>query len=116
MNSQLNTTTGNWVATTTASTPIGNSIYNGYSSNINPRSYYTRDLSYDDIFDQVSDKSLPIIDSNQWDKIKEMLGSPDIELIEMGFSLLEGHRFPPGVINLQIINTAINNYLLKGTF
>ena len=73
--------------------------------------YYDRDLSYESAMSQVSDERLPVIDSDSWSKISEMLESSDIELIKLGFQLLSGYRFPKGIINLTIIHNAINKYL-----
>ena len=73
--------------------------------------YYNHELTYNDIFDIVNDQNLPVIDDKSWEKISEMLDSTDKELITLGFKLLEEHRFPRSVVNLKIINKAINNFL-----
>lgn len=88
-----------------------NSIGTITTSDIPSRYFYEHGLTYDEVMSQVNDPELPIVSNEEWDKISNLLSSSDIELIKLGFQLLSGYRFPRGVINLTIINKAINNYL-----
>ena len=73
--------------------------------------YLEKEITFDELFEQVNDSSLPIIDEKEWTKISEMLSSSDMELIKLGFELLSGHRFPRGVMNIITVHNAINKYL-----
>lgn len=88
-----------------------NSIGTITTSDIPSRYFYEQGLTYNEVLSQINDPELPIISDEEWDKISNLLSSNDIELIKLGFQLLSGHRFPRGVINLTIVNKAINNYL-----
>lgn len=72
---------------------------------------YNVPITYNEVYQQLSDKSLPIVDSETWEKILPMLDSPDPEVIQLAFTLMQGYRHPPGVMNLVFINKAINTFL-----
>jgi hypothetical protein len=92
----------------------GGDLYDQITTSDSTYKYsYDRDLSYDAIMAQVADPNLPIIDNETWEKVSTMLSSNDIELIKLGFQLMSGYRFPPGVMNLIIIHKAINKCLTE---
>ena len=58
------------------------------------------------VMDELEDPSLPLVED--WDKVKTLIDSDDDESVNLGFELLNGHRYPRGIVNKLIIIKGLN--------
>lgn len=56
--------------------------------------------------DELEDPSLPLVED--WNKVKNLIDSEDDESVNLGFELLNGHRYPRGIVNKLIIIKGLN--------
>lgn len=97
------------ISTTSAGSNI--TINGGYSSASSYNYFSQHEPTFDDLYNQVSDSTLPVVPQETWEKIMPMLESKDIELVKLAFGFLNGYRFPKGILNYIIISKGINTYL-----
>lgn len=61
------------------------------------------------MIDELEDESLPLVEN--WDRVKTLVDSDDEESVNLGFELLNGYRYPRGVLNKIIIIKGLNKLL-----
>lgn len=61
------------------------------------------------MLDELEDGNLPLVED--WDRVKTLVDSDDEESVNLGFELLNGYRYPRGVLNKIIIIKGLNKLL-----
>lgn len=61
------------------------------------------------MLDELEDPDLPLVEN--WERVKTLIDSEDDESVNLGFELLNGYRYPKGVLNKLIIIKGLNKLI-----
>ena len=102
----------NTISTTTSGTitsgpSIPNSTFISYSDIPTISDFVSGSKKW--MMDELEDGNLPLVED--WDRVKTLIDSEDEESVNLGFELLNGYRYPRGVLNKIIVIKGLNKLL-----